>query len=97
MCKYCEKELNTLILFLRSFPTKPIFEDLMDLGVLGEHKILVRIDEDCENTPCLFLELYQPFSRIRACHSNIQINYCPMCGRKLRESKWKKEKQDMKN
>ncbi len=84
MCKYCEKELNTLILFLRSFPTKPIFEDLMDLGVLGEHKILLRIDEDSSNSPCLFLELYKPLSRVRTCYSEIQINYCPMCGRKLR-------------
>lgn len=85
MCKYCEKESNPLILFLRSFPTKPIFEDLMDFGVLDEHKISLRIDEDSSDSPCLFLELYKPLSRIRTCHSEIQINYCPMCGRKLRE------------
>lgn len=69
MCDYCEMEKG-------DSPKKPVIEESISFGMLGEEDLIGYIYTDYEK-PVLCVSI----GRDKEIH--IPIKYCPMCGRKL--------------
>lgn len=74
MCEFCEKIKNEEYVNLAN--------SINDLGILGDMQVGIMVWNNLDGTFTMNTSTTGPFDRVE--EAEININYCPMCGRDLR-------------